>query len=224
MEHPNPILLMIIEIVALLIAIIGHEIMHGVGALLFGDRTAKIMGRLSPNPLVHIDPVGSIILPFLLYVTQKLAGVPNPILFGWAKPVPIDIRIVLKNGGYFGAIVVALAGIIYNLLLAFLSTGAVVMLGGDWGDILTLFFINLALVNLVLALVNLIPIPPIDGGRVLVYLLRWARLEQLAFQLEKIEPYGIVILLIFFMIPGLSDWLEWGVWKLFDLFITFWGG
>jgi Zn-dependent protease len=220
----NPVILMGVEIVTLLIAIIGHEIMHGVAALFFGDRTALQMGRLSPNPIVHIDPVGSIILPLFLYLTQKLAGVANPLLFGWAKPVPIDIRVVLKNGGYFGGIVVAMAGVAYNLILAFVAVGCLVGIGFQFGEIGTAFLLNLALINLVLALVNLIPIPPIDGGRAVTYLLRWMGADRFAFQLERVEPYGIFLLLLLFMLPGFSDWLEWGVWRLLDFFTTSWGG
>ena len=99
-------------VAALAVAIIGHEIMHGFVAYKYGDMTAKYEGRLSVNPIVHIDPIGTIVVPLLLFV----AG--SPFLFGWAKPVPVNIWTVIRNGGYNGAIAVALAGIAYNLILA----------------------------------------------------------------------------------------------------------
>ena len=99
---------------ALAIAVIGHEIMHGWVAKLFGDLTATYKGRLSINPLNHIDPVGTIIFPLFLLFSQKMAGVSSPIIFGWAKPVPVDMFIVIKNGGYLAGTAVSLAGVTYN--------------------------------------------------------------------------------------------------------------
>jgi len=99
------ILKVIASILALAVAIIGHEIMHGYIAYRYGDNTAKSQGRLSINPIVHVDLVGTIILPAVLYITGA------PFLFGWAKPVPVNISTVIRNGGYNGAIAVALAGI-----------------------------------------------------------------------------------------------------------------
>jgi len=81
---------------ALAIAVIGHEIMHGWVAHKYGDDTAKNANRLTINPIKHIDPVGTIIFPIFLYLSQKMAGVSSPILFGWAKPVPVDMYIVLE--------------------------------------------------------------------------------------------------------------------------------
>ena len=106
------ILEIIAIVLALLIAIIGHEIMHGYVAYRYGDMTAKYEGRLSINPLVHIDPVGTLIVPAVLYFSSA------PFMFGWAKPVPIFIPTVLRNGGNKAAIAVSLAGIGYNFVLA----------------------------------------------------------------------------------------------------------
>ena len=110
----NPIDLAI-KIAVLLIAIIGHEIMHGFVALKYGDTTAKLAGRLSVNPIKHIDIFGSILLPLGLFLLNA------PFLFGWAKPVPVDIRKVIENGDFNGAIAVSLAGIAYNLFIALLA-------------------------------------------------------------------------------------------------------
>jgi len=102
-------------VLALAVAIIGHEIMHGLTAYKYGDPTAKMQGRLSINPIVHVDIVGTIIVPALLYFSNA------PFLFGWAKPVPVNMRVVINNGGYNGAIAVSLAGIVYNFFVACIS-------------------------------------------------------------------------------------------------------
>ena len=107
---------------ALAIAVIGHEIMHGWVAKLFGDWTAKNEGRLSLNPIKHIDPVGTIIFPIFLYLSQKMAGVTSPIIFGWAKPVPVNMFVVIRNGGYLAGTAVSLAGVFYNFLLALFAS------------------------------------------------------------------------------------------------------
>ena len=110
------------SIIALLIAIIGHEIMHGWVAFKYGDTTAKNNGRLSLNPLVHIDPVGSILVPLMTYFVPMLLGASSGFLFGWAKPVPVNMQTVIRNGGYNAAMQVSLAGIVYNLFLATLCS------------------------------------------------------------------------------------------------------
>ncbi len=115
-------------ILALLIAIIGHEIMHGWVAYKYGDTTAKHQGRLSINPLIHIDPFGSILVPLMTYFIPMLLGAPSGFLFGWAKPVPINTHTVIRNGGYNAAMQVSLAGIAYNLFLATLSSVILVSL------------------------------------------------------------------------------------------------
>lgn len=104
----------LIIVVSLVIAIVGHEIAHGFVAYKFGDTTAKNLGRLSINPIRHIDPLGTIVIPSVMYMATGL-------MFGWAKPVPVNMNTVIKNGGYKGAIAVALAGILYNLILTALA-------------------------------------------------------------------------------------------------------
>ena len=106
------------SIIALLIAIIGHEIMHGWVAYKYGDHTAKSAGRLSINPLVHIDPMGSIFVPLMTYYLPVLLFGTTGFLFGWAKPVPVNMQTVIRNGGYTAAMQVSLAGIAYNLFMA----------------------------------------------------------------------------------------------------------
>jgi len=192
------ILNIVAMVLALAVAIIGHEIMHGLVAYKFGDPTAKLAGRLSINPIVHIDPVGTILVPALLYISN--AG----FLFGWAKPVPVNMRIVIKNGGYFGAIAVSLAGIAYNFALALVSAIAIKLIGKPEGFLelfVFLFFAQSVLINVVLGVFNLWPIPPLDGANAVIYLAKWLRLDAVARFYEYIFPYGMIILVIVLATP-----------------------
>ena len=183
---------------ALAIAIIGHEIMHGRVAYFYGDDTAKERGRLSINPLLHIDPVGTIIVPALLYFSN--AG----FLFGWAKPVPIDIRTVIRNGGYNGAIAVSLAGIAFNFTLALLA--AIILRFMPPIESITLFFLHAFLTytvvyNVVLALFNLLPIPPLDGSHVVVYLAKKRGYHTFAAKFQALGQYGMILLILIIATP-----------------------
>lgn len=185
-------------ILALAIAIIGHEIMHGRVAYHYGDTTAKLQGRLSINPIVHIDPVGTILVPALLYFSN--AG----FLFGWAKPVPIHIPTVIRNGGYNGAIAVALAGVSFNFTVAILSTILLHMLPAASGA--GLFFLHALLTysvvyNIVLGIFNLIPIPPLDGSHVVVYLAKKRGYHRFAEKYQSIGQYGMIILILIIATP-----------------------
>ncbi|NOX15476.1 MAG: site-2 protease family protein, partial [Epsilonproteobacteria bacterium] len=155
------------KIIALMIAIIGHEIMHGYVAYKYGDNTAKNAGRLSINPIKHVDLVGTIILPAVLFFSHA------PFLFGWAKPVPINMRTVMQNGGYKAAIFVSLAGIAYNFSLAIIFTIMFSFLN-EPTSYFGLFFLYLVIqtiiYNVVLGVFNLYPIPPLDGSHALAYL------------------------------------------------------
>jgi Zn-dependent protease len=179
-------------ILALMIAIIGHEIMHGYVAYKYGDTTAKNQGRLSINPIKHIDLVGTIILPGLLFITGA------PFMFGWAKPVPINTSIVLSRGGNFGMFNVAMAGIAFNVLMA---TTASLLIGNVGSQFLNLLLFNLVIYNVVLALFNLLPIPPLDGSQVISYLGLMLGSAKIALWFDKIGRYGIVILVLFLMSP-----------------------
>jgi Zn-dependent protease len=185
-------------IIALMVAIIGHEIMHGRVAYYFEDETAKRLGRLSINPIVHIDLVGTILLPALLYFSN--AG----FLFGWAKPVPINIKTVVSNGGYNGAIAVSLAGIIYNFSLAIIAIIALKFIPAVNSEI-TLFlkaFLTYSVIyNIILGLFNLLPIPPLDGSQALGFIFRKINLHEAANFLDKIGQYGMILLLIIIATP-----------------------
>lgn len=199
-------------VAALAIAIIGHEIMHGYIAYKYGDTTAKDAGRLSINPLVHIDPVGTILVPAMLYFIPLLLGQDGGILFGWAKPVPIDMRVVERNGGYNAAMQVDLAGIVYNFTLAvFASIALSAMPTPTTADslfyiFLYLFIMQTVVINIVLGVFNLLPIPQFDGAHFIQHLALKYRYYKVAEFFAKYEPYGMIIVLIVLITP-LSDYL-----------------
>ncbi len=172
-----------------LLAIVLHEVAHGWVADKLGDSTARWMGRLTLNPIKHIDPIGTILIPLLLVVSG--AG----FVFGYAKPVPINFRKL--NNPKRDMVWVALAGPLTNLALAFISVGLLSITihlpsALNWfAEPLAAMLQASIIINVVLFVVNLVPLPPLDGGRVAVGLLP----NPLAYQLERIEPYGFFILI-----------------------------
>ncbi|MBW1917123.1 MAG: site-2 protease family protein [Deltaproteobacteria bacterium] len=169
-------------VVVLFFSVIVHEVAHGYIALLNGDPTAKNYGRLSFNPLVHIDPIGTILVPAILLLSH--AG----ILFGWAKPVPVN---PLNYRNYRqGEITVSVAGPLSNLLLAVIFA-VVLRFAGDNPGLVRLCYYG-CIINIFLALFNLIPIPPLDGSHVLLHLLP----RPLDRYYAQLEPVGFVIILI----------------------------
>lgn len=179
----------IIYLLLLGVAIIIHEISHGYIAYKLGDPTAKNQGRLSFNPIVHIDPLGSILLPLAL----SLSG--SSFLFGWAKPVPINPQ-YFKNPQK-GMMWVALAGPVSNICLALCSSlilhsvfsGPITNISiAYWQHYLTYFIF----LNIILAIFNLVPIPPLDGSRILLYFSPY----KIQYLLLKIEPYGFPIIFL----------------------------
>lgn len=182
----------IFTLIVLLFSAIIHEVSHGVAAKLLGDDTAERAGRLTLNPISHLDPFGSVILPLILAL-PALFGAPV-IIIGWAKPVPFDPR-NLKSPKW-GPALVALAGPVSNLLLA-LFFGLVIRFNLAPPNLIgAAFFSALAIIvwiNLLLALFNLMPIPPLDGSRILFSLSprSWEN------ALIWLERYGFVIILLF---------------------------
>jgi Zn-dependent protease len=178
-----------------LFAITVHEAAHGYAARHFGDNTAYSLGRISLNPIKHIDPVGTLLMPLLLYFATSGA-----FLFGYAKPVPVNfgrLRHPKRD-----MIWVALAGPGANLLQALLWGTALIILIGSGVD--EYFFLKMCdaglKVNLALFAFNLFPIPPLDGGRILVGLLPWRQAAWLA----RVEPWGF-FLVIALVIAGIVD-------------------
>lgn len=155
------IVAIILNFIPIMLAIILHEIAHGYAALKLGDNTAKRFGRLSLNPIKHIDLFGTIVLPALLYASNV------GFIFGWARPVPVNYA---KINTRKDMLIVASAGIVMNLALAIVS--AVILLLVDFisspliHGILEVFFINMVVYNIVLAVFNILPFPPMDGSKI----------------------------------------------------------
>ena len=213
-------------IAALLIAIIGHEIMHGWVAHKYGDDTAKNAGRLSINPIIHIDLFGSIIVPAMMYFLPMLFGAESGLLFGWAKPVPINTRTVIENGGYNAAMQVSLAGIVYNFAMAALAAAILVGLPQPTQEsgLLELFFyifiLKLLLINVVLAVFNLLPVPQFDGAHFIIYLSLKMQLKKIAEFFYKAEPYGMIVVIIILVTPLKEYLLFMPVQLVLNLFLS----
>lgn len=194
----------------ILFAITVHEVAHGWVAKRCGDNTAWILGRLTLNPIKHIDPVGTILIPAILLIAS------SGFIFGWAKPVPVNIR-NLRNPKRDIALV-AIAGPLSNLIMA-IAWAMVARIGvaiENEAVSLPLIYMGFAgiSINLVLALVNLIPIPPLDGSRVVAGILpsRWA------WYYHKIERFGFVILIILLTTGGLTYILGYPLYALQNMF------
>ncbi|MGB9498565.1 MAG: site-2 protease family protein [Dissulfuribacterales bacterium] len=213
----NPIEFIII-IVPLLFAVTAHEVAHGYVAYKLGDPTAKNAGRLSLNPIRHLDIFGSFLLPIIL----KLSGAP--ILFGYAKPVPVNFANLRQYKT--GTVLVASAGVVTNFALAIISAGGFQILrhikisGGililqPMMVILIKLFAYSVMINLVLAIFNLIPIPPLDGGRILTVLLP----HQARQKLKYIEPFGFLILIFLLFTNSLDLLITFFITPLINLML-----
>jgi Zn-dependent protease len=190
-------------VLASVIAITLHEAAHGYAALWLGDPTAKLMGRLSLNPLRHVDPIGTLLIPGFLLVAQLLTIGRVDMMFGWAKPVPVDVRNL--HNPRTGMMWVALAGPVMNFCLAFIAALLVhpaglldSFLSAESMAVVYRFLGLSILANLVLGLFNLFPIPPMDGGRIVVGLLPY----RAAVAYAQIERFGLFLVIgVLFLLP-----------------------
>jgi len=190
----------IIWAIPVIFAITAHEVAHGWVAMKLGDRTAQMMGRLTLNPIKHIDPVGTILLPAILLIMPGIS-----FIFGWAKPVPVTYQNLRKPKTDMAW--VAIAGPAANLVMAVIWA-AVAAIGVSlfqaaytFGEAMAYMGAAGILINSMLMMLNLLPLPPLDGGRILVSLLP----GPLAWQVGRIEPYGFFILvgLLYFGVIGM---------------------
>lgn len=197
MEELSLIQRLAIGALPVLFAITIHEVSHGWVARRFGDPTAMMLGRLSLNPIRHIDPIGTLLVPGLLLLMGGF-------IFGWAKPVPVTWE-NLRNPKRDMALV-ALAGPLSNLLMALfwaLVMKIALLIGGDliWLSKPLVYMGGVGIgINLILMVLNLLPLPPLDGGRVLVGVLP----DPLAYKISRIEPYGFIILLVLLVTGALG--------------------
>ena len=230
--------LIAIYAVPVVFAITLHEAAHGFVAKRFGDLTAYAQGRVSLNPIRHIDPFGTVILPLILLAVSKLSGGPG-IIFGWAKPVPVnfsnlrhpkrDMLWVAAAGplsnfamALFWALMVkvgiATAGGYFAMALfwALMVKVGIATAGGYFSLPLVMMGAAGVLVNVILMVLNLLPLPPLDGGRILVSLLP----HRLAYGVARLEPYGFLILILLLF----SGVLGHVLWPIIDMVIGLVGG
>lgn len=181
----------------LLFAITLHEVAHGWVASFFGDKTAKLSGRLTINPIKHIDPVGTIIIPILLLIFSNF-------VFGWAKPVPVNVRNV--RNPRVDMPIISLAGPLANFLMAFFwagiaKCGYLVQANNPWFGTPMIYMGEAGIsINVVLGILNCIPVPPLDGWHALSYLVS----GRMSYHLARIEHYGFFILVILLASGALS--------------------
>lgn len=213
----------LVLVVVLLFSIVVHEVAHAWQARREGDHLAESLGRITLNPIPHLDPFGSVLVPLVLHFSG--AG----ILFGWAKPVPVDPS--QYRSPVWGDIRVSMAGIVSNFGLAILSTLGVVallrieMVTGTFGTVGDLALLAMQwgiLINLLLAIFNLVPLPPLDGSHVMFHVLP----ESVRYRYREMGRYGLIILIgLLFLVPDLFGIVLWPVFYLqglADSFIRLW--
>jgi Zn-dependent protease len=193
----NSFIEVLVYVLPIIFAITLHEAAHGFVARHFGDPTAYMLGRVTLNPVKHIDPIGTIVVPLL---TKLFGG----FFFGWAKPVPVNFN-NLRSPRWHG-ILVAFAGPFSNLVQVVLwaIVARILLSSSDMSGLVAPFWVSIAdagiKVNIMFALLNLLPVLPLDGGRILAGLLP----PRLSYSYSRTEPYGMIILLVLVITPVLS--------------------
>lgn len=203
---------LIIVVIVTFISMALHEFAHGYVSYLLGDDTAKNEGRLTINPIKHVDLFLTIILPIMLALT----GAP---VFGGAKPIPFNPNNI--RGGEWGIALVAVAGPIMNLLISFVVFGLWSLIGTPSGDILGQIFINIIYINLGFFIFNMIPIPPLDGSRVL-YVLAPDFIKKV---MEYMERFGFIVILIILLLANsfIIKFMSSAIYFFFNLFSRIFG-
>ncbi|MWV61426.1 site-2 protease family protein [Helicobacter saguini] len=217
MDAFDLILSIFIVLVALIISAVGREIMSGLMAVRYGDETPRLNGRITLNPLKHIDILGSIIMP----LTLLLLGAP--FLFGYAKPMPVDFSNIAKASGYKGCLKVALAGTFFNFFMAFLCVlilKIALMFGIlTQGNPISQFIFTLFYTNIVLAIFNLLPLPPLDGAKILAYLGLIFNISIFAKWYNNLEKYGMILLLLVVLLPPTQSFIASSIKFISILFL-----
>jgi Zn-dependent protease len=204
-QLPSDIYSVIVPIAIVLLSLTVHETAHAWTADRLGDPTARLLGRISLNPIVHMDLIGTVILPLL-------AAISNLPIIGWAKPVPVDIRRLRRGRQDF--MLVAAAGPASNILLAI--GGAALVHGLTSGAAPPVWLLHFIEINILLAMFNLIPIPPLDGGNVLAGLLP----HRSAAMFDALRPFGFIILYALMFTGALTAMImppAFFLWRLLGL-------
>jgi len=215
----NTILIPAFQLIALIFSVMLHEVAHGFAALRLGDTTAKDAGRLTLNPLKQLDPVGSVILPIVLY------AINSPVMLGWAKPVPYNPNNLYRDYKY-GPLKVALAGPLTNILVAFIF-GVSLRFGASLLPASAVALMGyIVFLNLTLAVFNLIPIPPLDGSKLLSLVS-----PRYTFWIERSGFAGLLLVMVFiYFFSGVIYFISASLFQLFaggaavDVFIRFFSG
>jgi Zn-dependent protease len=199
-------------VLVVLLSITVHEAMHAYAGYFLGDDTAKVHGRLSFNPIKHIDPFLTIVLPLML----ALAGLP---IFGGAKPVPFNPNNV--RYGEWGAAIIAISGPLINFVIAFVAFGVWAVISPSEGSVLNIIFGQIISINLAFFIFNLIPIPPLDGSRIL-----YALAPDFAKRgMELIEQFGVIIVFIVIALagPGVGLFMQSAIGFFYQVFSNIFG-
>lgn len=211
------ILSIVFYMIALLIATIGREIFRGLMALRYGDETPRIAQRITLNPLKHLDIFGTILIPFALIIMGA------NFIFGYAKPMPINFTNIQQQTGFKGCVYVALSGTFFNLFNAFFFVVLIKLMLQynivSEKNIILQFLIILVYVNIIIAIFNLLPLPPFDGAKILAYLGLWFNIAMFARWYNNLEKYGMILIILVLLLPPTRNGIMWIVQNVVMMFL-----